>query len=46
MSKSELKKLVTILAKVESLETTTQDPHLRARLGAAKIELLRAWKAS
>jgi hypothetical protein len=44
MTKSEFKKLETILAKVENLQGRTTDAQLKERLNAAKTELLRAWK--
>ena len=43
MTLSDQKKLSVILAKIENLEQQTRDDELRARLGTAKTELIRAW---
>lgn len=42
MTKTEEKKLETILAKTETLQNQTKDRALRERLGVAKGEMLRA----
>lgn len=46
MSKSQIRKLETILAKLEALQHQVQDDILRATLGAGKRELIAAWRAA
>lgn len=41
MTKAEIRKLETILARVETLQLQTNDVNARGRLGQAKTELLR-----
>lgn len=43
MTKAQLKKLETVLAKLEALENEVADRGARERLRAGKNELLRAW---
>lgn len=43
MTQAEMKKLETILGKVEALQITTRDDDLKERLADAKSILLRAW---
>jgi hypothetical protein len=42
MTLRDIKKLETILAKVETLQNQTRDGQIKERLGSAKTELLRA----
>ena len=42
MTKTQIKKLHTILAKLEALQNETADPYVAARLGYGKSELLKA----
>jgi len=42
MTKAQIKKLETVLAKLENLQNQVADRSIRERLGAGKNELLRA----